>query len=135
MQRRVRHVSLTKAAGQPFVGSISLTTGTPGPVPIPIITQPGGAAYTLAADERIVLTNVAISSNDTAQPLVTIDDGASAPRTLVRGYTSATVPALIESMPVGAQGKAATLLRATASAVTAAKTVEVTVRGFVTKTL
>ena len=125
-----------KASGQPFIGAVSLTTGSPGPVNIPIITVPGGAPYTLAPTERLVITNISVSSNDTAQPLVTLDDGATVPRLLAKYYTGAALPAANEAIPAGVcQGFLSKPLRATATAVTAAKTVEILVRGYVTQTV
>lgn len=124
-----------KMSGQPFIGAISLTNAAPGPVSIPIKTVAGGAAYTLSPAERVIITNITVSSNDTAQPLVTIDDGAPTPRLIGKYYTGASLPAIAESIPPGnCQGYAATLPRVTASAVTAAKTVEIVVRGYVTQT-
>lgn len=124
-----------RAVGTPFKGSVSLTNGAPGPVNIPIVVVPGGSAYTLGTNERLIITNIAISSNDTATPTITLDDGASSPTTIGKYYTSVSLPAIVEScFPGSCQGQAGKLVRATASAVTTAKTVEITIRGFVSQT-
>lgn len=129
-------MSWVKYSGQPFVGLVSLTNGAPGPTNFTINTVAGvSAGYTLAANERLIITNITITSNDTAQPLITLDDGASG-RTFGKYYTGSTLPAVTESIPPGnLQCKAGVLPRASASAVTTAKTVEVTIRGYVTQTV
>lgn len=126
-----------KLSGQPFVGLLSLTNGAPGPANITIKSVAGALTnYTLASDERLVVTNIAVSSNDTAQPLITIDDGAGTPRVLAKYYTGSALPAALEAIaPGNCQGFAGTLLRGTANAVTAAKTVEIVIRGYITKSV
>lgn len=126
----------SKASGQPFVGNLSLNTGAPGPLAIPIYTVPGGPAYTLDPAERIVITNISVSSNDTASPLVTLDDGSPAVRVVAKYYAGSTLPASNEAIVPGVlQGYKATNFRATSTAITAAKTVEVVIRGYVTRTV
>ena len=123
-------------SGTPFVGSLSLNTGAPGPLPIPINVVRGvNAPYTLATGERVVITNIVVSSNDTAGPVVTIDDGSATPTVFVKSYAGSAIPALVEAIPFGlALGAFGTNIRATSSAITAAKTVEITIKGFITRT-
>lgn len=128
-------MSAVKASGQPFVALVSLTNGAPGPTAFTLTTVAHGTTYTLAANERMVITNVTITSNDTAQPLITLDDGTGG-RTIGKYYTGSALPSVTESIPPGTlQGFAATLPRATATAVTSAKTVEIILRGYVTQTI
>ncbi len=121
--------------GTPFLGYVSLTNGAPGPVAFSIFVEPGGAALTLAAPQRLYVTNVAISSNDSAQPKVVIDTGGSTPTTISSFYASNTAPPAVEVIPPGV-GRCipGVVPRASASAVTLGKTVEVTLAGFISNT-
>ena len=122
--------------GTPFTGYLSLNTGVPGPLAFAIFPVPGGAAYALGAGERIYITSVTISTNDPALDLVTIDDGfISSPTNIARAYVTITTPAYVDNFPPGivrtAQGKTP---RAGSSAITAAKTVECIIRGYISRT-
>lgn len=118
--------------GTPFVGYLSLVHTGLGPTNIPVTVPPGGSAYTLAARERLMVTNIAITTNDSTQELVTIDNGATSPTTLVSAYVSASTPPYVESIPPGdLPGYGGTLLRATAGAITSGKTVEITIKGYI----
>lgn len=124
-----------KYSGQPFVGLVSLTNASPGPTAFTITSVAGGGTYTLAANERLVITNVTVTSNDTAAPLITVDDGAGG-RTIGKYYTGSTLPAVTESVPPGnLQCKAGVNPRATAGSVTSGKTVEIVLRGYITQTV
>ena len=130
---------LNSLSGTPFIGYVSLTNGAVGPTPFTLYVN--GAAYTLqalsgsVAAERIYITNITISSNDTTQALVTVDDNSTPPVKLASQYLSSTQPPGIEQLPPGigrlAPGK---VPRATASAVTAAKTVEFMIKGYISRT-
>lgn len=125
-------MAFVKLSGQPFVGYVSLTNGAPGPTAVTITTVPGGGAYTLQSTERLIVTNLTITTNDAATPLITLDDGATTPRTLAKIYASTSQPATTAG---GFHGQAGKPLRASASAVTAGKTIEVIVRGYVSVTV
>lgn len=121
--------------GTPFSGYLSLVNGAIGPSNIPIyVTKGAASAYTLQAGEYLVVTNVSVSSSDGTQALITVDDGAATPRKLVSTYLSNVQPPLSVAFPpgVGTTKNPATNLRATASAVTTAKTVEIVINGFIT---
>lgn len=128
-----------KFAGTPITGYASLTNGAPGPVSIVLQQISGGANYTLQPGEVVVITSIAISSNDATGQLVTIDDGitggAFTLRRLASQYTSGTLPTSFPNFPPGTcVGRRGVNLRATASLVSAAKTVEIVVVGYVTTT-
>ena len=123
-----------KPYGTAFTGYIQLTNAVPGPVTIPIRTAPGGVTRALLPTEKIYLTSVAISSNDTAIPLVFIDLGVST-YSVISAYAGSGLPPYIDSMTsppiIGQPGIA---LRASAGAVTAAKTVEIKITGYISAT-
>ena len=124
-------------SGSPFVGTLSLTNAAPGPAVFALFTSMGGAAYTLQANERLQITNITVGSNDTTQRLITVDTGGATPTKLVSGYTGGTSNPfpLLESMQIGAcRGVFGTPPRATAAAVTSGKTIEIIIKGFITKT-
>jgi hypothetical protein len=122
-------------SGRPFWGYVQLTNGAPGPVNIPIFTVRGVAAYTIQANDLLYITSIALSSNDTTQALVTVDSGGTTPTKFASQYLSATQPPGVVQFAWGtAPGIFGTLLRATASAITAAKTVEVLIQGAISKT-
>lgn len=121
--------------GQPFVGYVALTNGAPAAA-IPIYVIAGsGTAYTLLATERIMLAGVLIGTNDTATELVQITDQATTPKVLASVYVVNTQPPFGAPLPAGyVLGKFGTNLRAIAGAVTAAKTIEVTIYGSIITT-
>jgi hypothetical protein len=121
--------------GTPVLGYISLAPGSLGPTAFSLFTVKGQAAYTLAANERVYITNISISTNDTAVPLITIDTGGPTPTNVLRAYMPASMQAVQESIAVGAAPCIFGVVpRATASAITAAKTVEITIAGLVSRT-
>lgn len=126
-------MAIKASLGTPFVGYVSLTNGTPA-ANIPIfVARNTSTPYTLKATERIVVTNFTISSNDTAVDLVTITDNATTATTLYSGYAAASFPPTIVSIASDIlRGWPGTNLRASSSAVTTGKTVEVIVYGVVT---
>ena len=123
-------------SGTPFVGYISLTSAAPGPLPIPMYVIAGsGTPYSLQAGEKVVLEAFSISSNDTTPDLVTITDGAATPKKFVSVYNGVSQPPAGATLPIGlALGKLATALVATSTAITATKTVEITIYGVITTT-
>lgn len=124
-----------RLTGTPFVGYISLTSAAPGPVNIAIFNPMGGAAYTLSAAEMLVVTNITVSSNDTAAALVTVDTAGTTPTKLLSSYLSSTLPPVSVQAPTGCvHGIFGVPLRATATAVTAGKTVEIVVYGLISRT-
>ena len=124
---------LNAICGTPFVGYASLTNGAPGPTALTLYVN--GAAFTATVTDRLYLTNITLSSNDGTQALITIDDNGSVPVKLASQYLSNVQPPGIVTIPPGTQRLApGKVPRATASAVTAAKTVEVVVTGYVSKT-
>jgi len=121
--------------GTPFVGYLSLVNGAIGPTNIPIFTVMGQAAYTMQANERLYITNITVSSNDTTQALITVDSGGTTPTKLLSSYLSTTQPPAVVNMPPGTmRGIAGTLLRGTAGAITATKSVEIVVTGYISRT-
>jgi hypothetical protein len=127
--------------GTPFFGYVSLTNAAPGPVNIAIFIEPGAAALgslptnSNGQSARLYITNVALSSNDSAQPLVTIDTGGTTPTKIASAYAANTMPPAEEVIPPGV-GRCipGVVPRATASAVTSGKSVEVTLSGYLSFT-
>ena len=119
--------------GTPFVGSCSLTNGAPGPTNFSLFIAENQTTTTVPAGMRLVISSILISTNDTANPLVTIDDNGAGPRVLGKYYAaSGASPTPDYTGYAGVVCKTATLPRASAAAVTAGKTVEITIRGFLT---
>ena len=120
--------------GTAFTGFVSLTNGAPGPTAFTIRTAPGGPAYTLQAGERLHITGVSISSNDTAAtpPLAQVDLGA-ATYVVISAYVGATIPAYVDNITPGIIGIAAVVPRASAATITATKTIECKIVGFVSR--
>jgi hypothetical protein len=122
--------------GTPVVGYLSLTNGAPGPVAIAFTYADGtNRAYAFIAAERLYVTNVSMSSNDTAQALITVDTGGATPTKLASQYLSNTQPPGVVSYWAGViKCEFGIAPRGTATAVTAAKTVEIVVNGYVART-
>jgi hypothetical protein len=121
-------------SGTPFVGYLSLTNGAIGPTAFTLFTVMGKAAYTLQSTERLYITNITISSNDTTQALVTVDTGGSTPTKLASTYLSTSQPPAVENIPLGAcKTIFGTVPRGTASAVTSTKTVEFVIKGLISQ--
>jgi hypothetical protein len=120
-------------AGTPFIGYCQLTNGAPGPTNFTLFSVMGQAAYTLQATERLVITNITVSSNDT-QALTTVDTGGTTPTPLMKTYLGSTQPPAVETIPPGCCHTIFGVVpRATASAVTGANTVQIIIKGFLTK--
>lgn len=118
--------------GTPLTGYISLANGSLGPTAFALFVN--SAAYTLNAAERVYVTNITLSSNDGTQALITVDDGGTAPQKLVSTYLSATQPPAVVAPPPGCcRTEPGHVPRATASAITATKTVECTIQGYVAR--
>lgn len=118
--------------GTPFVGSVSLTNGTlSASIPIKVTRGTGSTNYTLGAKERLMITSIVIGTNDSVSPLVTITDGAPTPTTLHRSYAAAVgAPVTVATYAPGLVfGYSGVNLTASASAITAGKTVEITICG------
>jgi predicted ribosome-associated RNA-binding protein Tma20 len=122
------------STGTPFVGNLSFAAAG-GPTAIPIYVVAGSAtAYTLQAGEFICLTNITITTNDATPQLVTVDDGAATAKIFAKGYVS-TTQVISENIPPGIcfVQKPGQNARATVAALTAAKTVEVVIKGYIVK--
>ena len=121
--------------GKPFVGYVSLTNAAPGPVAFTLNTVRGGGVYALKATEFVIITNITLSSNDTANPLVTVDDGSPTFQPLQKGYVGSALPPVLLTYPPGMlPGYRGVNPRASAPAITAAKTIECTIVGFIATT-
>jgi hypothetical protein len=123
--------------GTPFVGYISLTSGAPGPLAVPIYVPAGAlSAYALGATEFVWITNFVASTNDPTAELVTIDDGAATPKTLASVYVASAQQMQPQTFMPGTVGcmKPGQGPRAKASSVTAAKTIEIVIVGYITRT-
>ena len=114
--------------GQPFVGYVALTNGTPAASIVLFVNAGSGTSYALKATERVYITSVSISSNTTIT-LVQITDQATTPKVLVSVYAGSTFPPAIQTFPPGILlGALGTSPKAVATAVAAA-TIEVTITG------
>lgn len=123
--------------GTPVVGYLSLTNGAPGPTAIAFTFADGtNRSYTFVSQERLYITNITISSNDGTQALITVDSGgATTPTKLASQYLSATQPpGVVQFAPGTCRCEFGVAPRGTASAVTAAKTVEIVVNGYIART-
>jgi hypothetical protein len=127
--------------GTPVTGYVQLTNASPGPTAFALTVVRGQAPYTLGARERLYFVGFSVSSNDLAGGgLVTIDDGAiQAGITVVSRLASIYVPAngslATVSLFAGyTRGVFGIVPRASSSAVTAAKTVECMLFGYVSRT-
>lgn len=119
--------------GTPYTAYLSLTNGALGPTAFAIFVN--GASFTPGATDRLYITNITASSNDTTQALITVDDGAGTAQKLMSSYLSTTQPPAVEQIPAGAcRLRPGVVPRGTASAITAAKTVELVIKGYVAKT-
>jgi hypothetical protein len=123
---------LNKDSGTPVTGYVSLTNGAIGPTAFALFVN--SASYTLNAAERLYITNITLSSSDGTQALITVDDGGATPQKLVSTYLSSTQPPASISIPQGGcRTEPGKVPRATASAITAAKTVECSILGYVAR--
>lgn len=129
-------MAIISSNGTPFVGYVSLTNAAPGPVTFALVTVMGQANYTLQANERVNITNITVSSSDgTGTPLITVDTGGGTPTKFVSAYVNTTQQLQpVQISPGMAHGIFGVVPRATANAVTAAKTVEIVIKGFISRT-
>jgi hypothetical protein len=126
---------INTSTGTPFVGYASLTNAAPGPTSFTLYTVMGQAAYTLGAQERCYITNITISSSDTAAALIVVDTGGTTPTKLLSAYVSVSQPIQPEIIEPGfCRGIFGVAPRATASAVTSGKTVELVLKGYLGRT-
>jgi hypothetical protein len=124
-------------SGTPFQGYVSLTNGAPGPVTFALFSPQGIAAMggSFAAPMRLYVTSIVISSNDGTQALITVDSGGTTPTKLCSQYQSASQPpGVVHFDPGICRGIPGVVPRATASAVTSGKTVEVCIAGYISNT-
>lgn len=130
---------LNQTNGTPFIGYVSLTPGTPGPANFALFTVMGAAAYTLGAKERLYITNITVSSNDTSAapvPIITIDSAGSVPTQFARAYVNNVRQLQPIAIPPGvARGIFGVAPRAGSTISGAASvgngTVEVVIKGYV----
>jgi hypothetical protein len=135
-------------AGTPFVGSVALSNAAPGPANFSLVVDQGsGVAYTLAAAgagapsaERVFVTNVLISSSDTATAQITLDSGSvgsggdATPTVWLVAQVSISQPLQPVMIPRGVlRGVPGVVPRLTASAVTAGKTVTAIIIGYIAR--
>ena len=113
-------MAFNKTYGTLKTALVSLTPGAPSGVLFPAP----------AADEVYYIRDFLITTNDTAQPMITVSD-ASGP--LLRAYVSNAAPTLAAtSDPI--RTTKGSVINVTAGAVTAAKTVEIKCVAYVSKT-
>ena len=126
--------------GTPVTGYVSLNSGALGPLPFALTVVRGQAAYTLGATEKIYIIGLVVSTNDSAAGLVTIDDGAIQTGITVVTKLFSIYPATnqqINTVSLFAgytKGVAGVVPRATAAAVTSAKTIECMLYGYISRT-
>lgn len=135
-------MSLTQN-GTPCVGYATLVNGAIGPIAFTLYTKLGQPAYTLQPAspstgqpnaERLYVTGISISSDDTTQALITVDSGGTTPTKIASQYASSVQPPGVTSFPPGVmRGIPGVAPRATASAVTATKAVQVVIKGFISR--
>lgn len=128
---------MRQVSGTPIMGSLSLAPGSLGPTAFALFTVMGQAAYTLKANERIYVHSIAVSTNDAVLELITVDTGGVTPTKIVSAYLmfgGAFSPISLNWPPGTAHGIFGVVPRGSASAITAAKTVEITMSGIVSKT-
>jgi hypothetical protein len=123
-------------SGTPVIGYLSLVTATPGPVAFALFTVMGAAAYTLQAKERVYITAITLSSNDSANTgIVTVDSGGTTPTKFASMYIpSANLPGTASLPPGTARGIYGVVPRAGIASVTALKTIEIIISGYISST-
>jgi len=126
-------VSLT---GTPVSGTATLTNAAPGPTAIALVLDANGAAFTLAANQRVYVVSFALASNDPTQALITVDAGTvGTVRKLASIYLSASQPPVTLTFAPGTCVCAfGSTPRATAASVTSGKQVLVTLAGYIATT-
>lgn len=130
-----------KFNGQPFVGYLQLTSGSPGPTAIPIYVNGKATVYTLQSSDAMIITSLSISSNDTAFPLCTIDSGVGGTMHILGSYYvgigASSAPSTISDfigLQPGIIGTKGVAIRAGAApGITAGKTIEVVIRGIISQ--
>lgn len=127
-------MAIKSLSGTPFIGYLSLSAAAT-PTNVPVFVPMGSAAYTLKATEKLMVTNITLSSNDSTGGLFTLDTAGGTPTKFVSAYLSSTQFLQPEQIPPGVcVGILGTLLRAQVSAITATKTVEVVIKGTIVST-
>jgi hypothetical protein len=117
--------------GSPILGYVSLNSTSPGPVPFALTLN--GAPYVVPTNERIYITNITVSSNNTPT-LVTIDDGPAHASKLLSAYCSSLMPPCVVPIPLGVcRLEFGQTPRASASAAPSG-TIECTIYGYVSRT-
>lgn len=101
---------------------VSLTNGTPSVA----------NAFTPKSDEWVDVYTIVLSTNDTAVQTVSISDGTRTLKYYVGGSAVAFIAFDQGSVPI--RFKKGTAISVSAGAVTAAKTIEVSIRGLASKT-
>lgn len=127
---------LQRLSGTPFQGYAQLTNGSPGPKSFNIVTTIGTAGSTiLAANLRVYIVNITLSSNDATPALVTMDSGGTTPTKFISAYMSAAQQLQPEEIPPGIlRGIFGTMPRIGATAVSGGATVECVIQGYVSNT-
>lgn len=128
-------MSVSAVRGLPFVGYVSLSSGTlSASVPI-VVARNGAGSYSLSAGERVAITSIVASTNDATIRLVQVTDGAASALVLASFYVVASAPPVaIPIAPDLLRGFSGVAPVVSVAAVTAAKTVELTFTGVVQRT-
>jgi hypothetical protein len=110
--------------GKPLAqGSATLTSGTL-----------SATLYTAKADEWVDVYSIVISTNDTATETVTVSDGTTSLAYLVGGTATGANPPTVDQGTIPVRFKKAAVITATASAVSAGKSIIVNLRALTSKT-
>lgn len=106
-------MSIARPYGTIVSGAVSLTNGAPSADIFPAV-----------AGMKYYIYDIIMTTNDAAQPLVTVVDNAAAPVQIFKAYVTSSSPTLVTSQ-IGTPATVGKKVTCTASAVTAAKTVEI----------
>lgn len=109
-------MAINKNNGTIISKSVTLSPGTLSADILP--TPPAG--------QRYYIYDIVMTTNDTALPLITVADNGAAPVQIFKAYVNSSSPTLVTSS-VGTPATFNAKVTASASAITAAKTVEIRV--------
>jgi hypothetical protein len=120
------------ASGTPVIGTATLTNGAIGPTQFTLYTVMGSNPQPLQPNERVVIDQILITSNDPALALVTVDTDSSVPTKLVSAYATSSFPAYSENFAPGTcRGAIGLVPRISASAVSAGKQISAAINGHI----
>ena len=117
--------------GTPVSGTLTFSSSNT-TTPFVMLLAGTTSVVTLGTSEKIYITSVVGSTNDTAPNFITIDDGAAG-QSLVLGYCSTTAQFTPVFLPGTVKSRPGNALRATLSGQTAAKATVIQFFGYISR--